>query len=183
MKKMIIDRRAVTKLALTSGVSAVAAMAAASAIAPTFGSTVGDKAKNNKAAMKRIIEAYNAGADKKVWEKLLRPKVVNHTAIVPDWAKGVENWVTEQNYIRSVWPDFKFVAEDMIAEGDWVIVRGTSSGTMKADFGQAFPATGKPGSFTNWLTWRFEGGKGIDRWGLADWFGYMVQQGFWPPKK
>ena len=80
---------------------------------------------------------------------------------------------------RSAFPDFKVTIDDMIAEGDKVVVRGTWSGTHKGEF-MGIPATGKSVSFGVIDTVRIAGGKMVEHWGLMDNFRLMQQLGVIP---
>ena len=64
--------------------------------------------------------------------------------------------------------------EDILAEGDRVVVRAKMSGTHQGDF-MGIPATGKriDVPFADFV--RFEGGKVVEHWGATD-TGAMMEQ-------
>jgi predicted ester cyclase len=69
--------------------------------------------------------------------------------------------------------------EDLIAEGDKVVVRGTLRGTHQGDF-MGIPPTGKVVTFTAIAICRFAGGKEVEHWSNADVLGLMQQLGAIP---
>jgi predicted ester cyclase len=63
---------------------------------------------------------------------------VNHNPATPDQPAGAEGVREVVNMFRSAMPDLKVVVEDMIAEGDKVVVRYTLEGTHEGElFGVA----------------------------------------------
>jgi len=71
---------------------------------------------------------------------------------------------------RSAFPDFKVTLDDMIAEGDKVVVRSTWSGTHKGEF-MGIPPTGKKVSFGVIDIIRMAGGKAVEHW--ARWIAWV----------
>ena len=67
------------------------------------------------------------------------PELMVHTTM-GDMDYG--GWMAFMNSVVSAFPDCKYNPEDIIAEGDKVVVRYTLTGTHEGDF-QGIPATGK----------------------------------------
>ena len=87
----------------------------------------------------------------------------------------------KQNLIMNItaFPDLHFTIEDMIAEGDFVVVRHTAHGTHQGTF-RGIPPTGKQVTITGRLIGRVAHGKIIEEWGNQDWLGLLQQLGVVP---
>jgi steroid delta-isomerase-like uncharacterized protein len=77
-------------------------------------------------------------------------------------------------------PGYGIIVEDMIAEGDKVVVRGTMQGTHKGDL-MGIPPTGKQVTMPVIIIYRIADGKIVEHWMLADQLGLMQQLGVSPP--
>lgn len=71
-------------------------------------------------------------------------------AVGPEAAKSM----MEAAYLR--WPDLRVTVEDIVAEGDKVMVRNVWHGTETA--------SGKKVEFRGFVLWRFAQGKIVERW-------------------
>jgi predicted ester cyclase len=76
--------------------------------------------------------------------------------------------------MRSAFSEFTMTIEDILAEGDRVVVRAKMPGTHQGDF-MGIPVTGRQidVAFADFL--RFEGGKVVEHWGVTD-TGAMMEQ-------
>ena len=79
-------------------------------------------------------------------------------------------------------PDFKSTIEDMLAEGDKVVVRWTGRGTHKGEFMGIAP-TGKQVTVTGISIIRIVGGKIVEEWTEMDNLGAMQQLGVFPAQE
>jgi steroid delta-isomerase-like uncharacterized protein len=75
--------------------------------------------------------------------------------------------------------DPHFSIEDIIAEGDRVVVRWTNSGTNVGDF-LGMPATGRPFTIAGIDIYRVEGGKLAEHWHVVDMLAQLQQLGYFP---
>jgi predicted ester cyclase len=67
----------------------------------------------------------------------------------------------------TAFPDWQTIIEDIIAEGDKVVVRRTVHGTHRGDIpGIPMPPTGKRVTFTVWDMYRITDGQIVERWGI-----------------
>jgi predicted ester cyclase len=73
-------------------------------------------------------------------------------------------------------PDLYFKVDELIGEGDDVLVSGTLSGTHKGDF-YGIPATGNKVQWTGCAIFRFRGDQVVARWQEFDALGLMAQIG------
>ena len=84
----------------------------------------------------------------------------------PDWIgrRAVKDIVTA---VRTGFPDFKEVVEDVVVAGEKVVTRFSASGTHLGPFMGLAP-TGKPTSFAEVGIFRVVDGKIVEKWGLID---------------
>lgn len=73
-------------------------------------------------------------------------------------------------------PDFKCTIDDMVAEGDKVVIRWTGVGTHKGEFWGVAP-TGKKVKMKGASIIRIEEGKMVEEWGYMDVLDVMKQLG------
>jgi len=73
-------------------------------------------------------------------------------------------------------PDWTHVAEDLVAEGDYVAVKGNAYGTQKASF-EGIAATGRKVTDASMSLITIVNGKVKDWWVLEDNLGFMQQLG------
>ena len=79
----------------------------------------------------------------------------------------------------SAFPDCKYNAEDVIAEGDKVACRYSFTGTNKGTF-MGIPPTGKSVKIEGMGIFRISGGKFVEVWYATDVMGMMQQLGAIP---
>ena len=80
---------------------------------------------------------------------------------------------------ESVLPGYYLEPDDMIAEGDKVMVRATVHGVHNGPFMDT-PPTGKTVAFPLMIVYRLEGGKIVEHWMLVDMLAFMQQIGAMP---
>ena len=129
--------------------------------------------EDNKAAARRFFEdGWNAG-DPAHLKAFLGDQFVSHNSLgfaiqsSDEYCRGVVAY-------RAAFPDLITSVEDVIAEGDRVVVRGTDRGTHKGEFmGKA--ASGRFVT-TTWIEiFRMESGKAVEGWVESDTKGLMDQ--------
>jgi steroid delta-isomerase-like uncharacterized protein len=134
----------------------------------------------NKASVRRWIDAFNQ-KNLAVFDELSAPNWIYHDPGFPNvrTLKDYKQWCTET---RSAFPDFHVTIEDMIAEGDKVVVRQTLRGTNTGNIvtPMPLPATGKQVTASAITIIRFAGDKGVEVWNLGDSLGFMQQLGVIP---
>ena len=80
----------------------------------------------------------------------------------------------------NAFPDIHFTIEDMVAEGDKVVVRFTVRGTHKGDY-LGVPPTGKQFAVNGIAIHRIVDGREVEVWDSVDIFAMMQQLGVIPP--
>ena len=134
--------------------------------------------EESKALVRRLIEeAWNKG-NLAVVDELLSPDYVLH--IDAPGASDREGYKQAVIMHRTAFSDFYFTIEDMIAEGDKVVLRATLRGTHTGDFMGIGP-TGKPVTYTAISIRRLEAGRIVEEWVETDMLGLMQQMGVVPP--
>jgi predicted ester cyclase len=123
--------------------------------------------EENKAMVRRLVEAINAGEEEAAVEELFVPRA----------ARRVKRLFAE---FRSAFPDWHEEAVQLVAEGDTVAGRFRCSGTHLGEF-LGNPPTGKRMEVEEVFFVRAEDGRFVDFWGLEDSLGRMRQLGLLPP--
>lgn len=128
--------------------------------------------EENKAIVRRFYEGYLLGRDTSVGEELLAPSFHLRAAGV-GWRSLQPPGPGTLTRAMKVWwdafPDLAAPIEQMVAEGDKVLVVSMMSGTQQADFiaGPAGPikATGRRFTLPDMSVYRVSDGKIVEGWG------------------
>ena len=94
----------------------------------------------------------------------------------PEPMHGFKGYKDVLDMMRGAMPDVKWTAEEIIADGNKVMVRFTMSGTHTNPF-MGMPATGRPISVTAMNIYELKDGKIIREHGLPDLFSMLIQLG------
>ena len=78
--------------------------------------------------------------------------------------------------IRAAFPDVTITLEDLVAEGDRVVLRGTLRGTHQGPF-LSVPPTGKRVEVALLDVMRIEDGRVVEHWGGPDFLDWLGQLG------
>ena len=136
--------------------------------------------EENKALMRRFYEEISKG-NLAVVDELIAADVVEHSPFVPGQAPGRQGTLELFTTIHAAFPDLRITAEDMVAEGDKVVSRGTFSGTQKGEFMGIAP-TGKQITIGVIEIVRIAGGKMVEHWNVVDSLSMMQQLGMIPKR-
>ena len=135
--------------------------------------------EQNKALVRQMVEEiFNRGNMSRA-DEFLAPDFVEHEELPPGIPQGREGVKQLTTMMRNAFPDFTATIEDMVAEGDKVVIRMTWRGTQKGEF-MGVPPTGKTVSFGVLDIIRIAGGKFVEHWGQMDNMGMMQQLGAIP---
>lgn len=127
--------------------------------------------EDNKALVRRWIEEFNKG-NTSIVDDVFAPNVVAE-GFTPPGIEGVRQWHTST---RAAFPDFQRIIEDLIAEGDQVVVRLIVRGTHRAEaFGVA--PTGKQVETTGVDVVQIADGKIVNLWSIRDMLSVYRQLG------
>ena len=126
----------------------------------------------SKASVLRFLEEFVNQEKEAVWDELAHPDVLVHG--VYDLRGSAEAKSFFAHLFRAFHP--RFTIEDVIAEGDTVVVRLTESGTMSDSF-MGMPSTGKSYTIGAVQICRLVEGKLAEMWGVRDSGSQMRQLG------
>ena len=121
--------------------------------------------ENKKIILRSEVELWSKG-DLAVADQLYSPEFVCHFVLGPEWKglPGIKNAVSSH---RTSFPDWKEKVDDIVAEGDRVAIRITSSGTQLGEFAGIAP-TGRTVTIEEFHIYRIAGGKIVEQWGMPD---------------
>jgi steroid delta-isomerase-like uncharacterized protein len=130
-----------------------------------------EMAAANKELVRRFYEEVYGAWNMALVDAVVSPRFVSH-----DWPEGgpigPQAFRDYYSAIRSAVPDARYVVDDLIAEGDRVVVRWRMLGTHKSAFGD-IPATGKAITLKGIAVYRLEEGKLVERWVVSDVYGLL----------
>lgn len=126
----------------------------------------------------------------RVWEEIWHQGALSQIddLFTPDFVRhdpgGRALYGTGQNRkfiggLRTAFPDLRFTTDDLIAEGDRVVVRYHFQGTHLGEF-QGMPPTRKRVSYTGILIYRMADGKIAEQWTEFDLLSFLRQLGVVP---
>ena len=78
--------------------------------------------------------------------------------------------------LRTAFPDFRFIPDDRLVDGDKVALRYRGQGTHRGDF-KGIPATGRRVSYSGILIVRYEGDRIAEFWAQPDLLSVLQQLG------
>jgi steroid delta-isomerase-like uncharacterized protein len=135
--------------------------------------------EQNKALARQMVEEiFNRGNIGRA-DEFLTPDFVEREELPPGIPRDREGVKQLTAMLRGAFPDFRATIDDMVAEGDKVVMRMTWRGTHKGEF-MGIPPTGKSVSFGVIDIIRIAGGKFVEHWGQMDSMGLMQQLGAIP---
>lgn len=134
--------------------------------------------EENKALTRRFYEEISKG-NLAVVDELVAIDLVEHSPFVPGQAPGRQGTLELFTMMHAAFPNLRIIAEDMVAEGDKVVARGTMSGTHKGEFMGIAP-TGKQITVGMIEILRIVGGTMVEHWNVVDSLGMMQQLGVVP---
>lgn len=137
--------------------------------------------EENKALVRRLIEEVWNQGHLAIFDDLYAPDFLFHDPGLPQVRTREEDkrWITET---LNIFPDLHITIEDLIAEGDQVVVRMTGRGTHTGDIltPSPHPATGKHVTLTGIAIARVANNQFVEIWHQVDWLGMFQQLGLIP---
>lgn len=132
---------------------------------------------SNKEVVRRVYDEVLNKRNLNLIQELFRPDYIEHDPM-PGQRTGLDG-VNDRFGMLIKALDPHFTIEDLIAEGDRVVVRWTNAGTNVGDF-FGIPATGRAFKIPGIDIYRLQDGKLAEHWHVVDVFGHMVQLGVIP---
>ena len=131
---------------------------------------------------KAIVRRWLGEMDKhnfKIIDEVVSPDLRFHFP----WNPTPMTFEEYKQFVHTVYeamPDLRHKIEDLIAEGDTVVMRATDTATHKGEFMGVAP-TGKEVTLGAIAIFRFVKGKCVEAWEELDMLGFMQQLGAVPP--
>jgi steroid delta-isomerase-like uncharacterized protein len=141
-------------------------------------SAQGAQETSNKATLRRFHDAMNTGDPEiisKTIDELVEPDALIRTPVPLD-ARGPQALKHVWAVLLEAFPDLHLTLEDIIAEGDKVVVRQTVTGTHRGEY-VGLPPTGKAVTYNEIFIFRCANGRIAETWGVVDVFSQMKQLG------
>jgi predicted ester cyclase len=133
--------------------------------------------EENKTVLRREVEElYNNTGNLEVVEEIFSPNYVSHEPTSGE-VRGIEGARQFAANFRKAFPDLQNTIEDMVAEGDKVVMRFRGSGTHEGETEAFGPPTGRRMEITGITIKRLSGGKIVEAWTNFDAMGMMQQLG------
>ena len=120
--------------------------------------------EQNKAVLRREVE------------EIFAPEYVSHEPTSGE-VRGIEGARQFAATFREAFPDLQNTIEDMVAEGDKVVMRFRGNGTHEGETEAFGPPTGKRMEITGITIKRLADGKIVEAWTNFDALGMMRQLG------
>src|ERR671911_690646 len=137
-------------------------------------------AEQNKAVVRREVEElYNYTGNLDAAEEIYAPDYVSHEPTSGE-VRGIEGAKQFAATYREAFPDLENTIEDMVAEGDEVVVRFKARGTHQGETEAFGPPTGERMEITGITIKRLSEGKVVEAWTNFDALGMMQQLGVLP---
>ncbi len=116
----------------------------------------------NKAPIRRLYDEVFARWNLSVIDELIGHEFIGHE-MPTETPRGPVGFKQFYGRLRSAFPDLRYAVDDVIAEGDKVVVRWTWKCTHKGEFMGIAP-TGRQATVTGMAIYRFAEGKCVERW-------------------
>ena len=134
-------------------------------------------AKENEAIVRRLME--RAYTNPEVHDELVADDYVGHFPPNPT-LHGPDGLKMFNSQAFTAFPDAHVAIEDLLADGDEVVVRWTLRGTHDGELRGGIPATGRRVEVSGITISRIREGKLIENWGNYDLLGMLQQLGVLP---
>lgn len=134
--------------------------------------------QTNKDVVRRTVEAVWK-KDYSTLDELCAPEFINHDVMVDGDIIGAEGMKQYFDEMHNSFSDTEYTVNDMIAEDDRVVLRGTAHGTHTGEF-NGIPATNKSFEVNDMIEFRLKDGKLVESWTIPDGLSMMQQLGVIP---
>jgi hypothetical protein len=111
-------------------------------------------------------------------DELVAPDALIHTPL-PIAVTGAQALKVVFATLHRAYPDLHITVEDLIAEGDKVVVRDSVTGTHQGEY-MGIPPTGRSVTYNEMFILRFLNGRITATWGVVDVLSQMRQLGALP---
>ena len=136
--------------------------------------------EQNKATARRWSEELWGRGNLGVADEIVSKDYIRHDPGDLFPARGPSDVKRIVTMLRSMLPDLRIEVEAMVAEGDIVVSRYSTTATDTVGY-MGKPATGKVIHATAMQMFRFSNGKIVESWAVRDDLGTLRQLGHVPP--
>lgn len=133
-----------------------------------------EMSEQNKTLARRWFEDLFSRGNLDAANEILSAEFVDH--LTHEDERGLEELKHYVGIYRNAFPDIQDIVEDIVAEGDKVVVRWLSSGTHQGEFMGVAP-TGRHVTFTGMRLFRIADNKIVESWVNIDERGLQEQLG------
>ena len=127
-----------------------------------------------KSLFQQFVNGMN-NKDNSFLDRLVDPNFIDHDP-APGQAQGLQGLKDMMQMFFTAFPDIHITVNRLVADGDTVAGAVTTEGTQDGDF-MGIPKSGKKISMSEMHMMRFEDGKMVEHWGIADGMTMMQQLG------
>lgn len=132
----------------------------------------------NKQVVRLIFDEVISQGQLELLDELLAQDLID-TSNPPGWPEGREGARQIIAHFRAAFAGWHCVIEDMIAEGDTVVLRAIFRGTHTGEF-LGIPPTGRRASWQEIHIGRYAAGKLVEHWGQRQMLQMLQQLGALP---
>jgi steroid delta-isomerase-like uncharacterized protein len=132
--------------------------------------------EEHKALVQRFYDEVWNGGNVDVALEVFADDYVRHDLRPTKAAPGGAGMAAIARTFRQAFPDLRMEIDVLLAEGDLVAARWTSTGTFTGEWGDVAP-TGKRATFSGVNIFRFADGRVVELWNHRDDLGLMQQVG------
>jgi len=176
--------RGISRLTYASGLAAIVAAVMLGGCTQTPDTSALDaehaRLADNKAKTQRFFDEVVNKGNLAVMDELLSPDMIDHEPQPPGMPSGREGVRQFFSMVRTAFPDLHASVDHMVAEGDFVVIVSTWSGTQKGEF-MGVPASGNQVTWPVWDMIRIVDGHAVEHWGLSDAMSMMIGMGAMQP--
>ena len=144
----------------------------------------GSPSRTDLEANKEVVFAFAEATNNGEWDKLdelMTENFVRHSQATPEvQVRSRDEFKDLQKKFLTIFPDQHVQIETIIAEGDYVAIYATYSGTQEGPM-PPFPASGKKAESKFLGLFRLDSGKIAEFWVEWDNLAFLKQLGHFPP--
>ncbi len=141
--------------------------------------------EENKALARRYFEdaPYHPEACDEIFAPSFNFHTIQRASVTPQVISSTpQSEKAAYEWLRTVWGDYRMAVDEVIAEGDRVMVRWTFHGTQLGEF-YSLPPTGRPVLYSGINIFCIADGKIVEVWDLSDRLWLWQQLGVLPELK
>lgn len=135
------------------------------------------EARNNEQIVRSLLDAIINQRRLDLAEDAVTADFIFHS--IPGLPRGPQGFLQTMTMYHTAFPDIQATFDDVLADGDRVVVRQTFRGTHQGPLGPIAP-TGKQAQFSGIFIFRLEGGRLAEEWAILDRLGLQQQLGVLP---